>query len=171
MVPSFRVSDSSSLLMSWSGGQGCSSRLDLFGLVWLTAMEFVRPNLSLLDHLLVLDAVLVDGIVITASQKGSFFLKNFETPSLTIEVRNVDELLVGSICIDDLDSSVVMSDKDSTVHNIERGGVVIDVEWDLSDELILSTLTGEHGEHVVFTSGDESALRASNSGDFTSVGF
>ena len=47
-------------------------------------------------------------------------------------MRNDDELLVGSIGVDVLGTSVVMSNKDSAIRNIERGAMVIDIEWDLS---------------------------------------
>jgi len=144
VVPSFRISDSSSLLMRRSRSHSGGGGLDLLSLVWLSTEKIVRPDLSLLDHLLVLDAVLVDGVVISAGQESTFFLEDFETPSLTVEVRNVDELLVGSISVNDLDSTVVMTYKDSAIQDIEGGSVVVDIERNLSHELVLSSLASEY---------------------------
>jgi len=130
--------------MSWGGSHGGGSGLDLLGLVWLSAEEIIRPDLSLLDHLLVLDAVLVDGVVISTGQEGSFLLEDFETPSLTVEVRNIDELLVSSISVNDLDSSVVMTNENSAIQDIKGRSVIVDIEWNLSNELVLSSLASEY---------------------------
>lgn len=170
VVPSWRVSDTSGLLVSWGGGHGSGGRLDLLGLIRLSAEEVVGPNLSLLDHLPVLDGILVDGVVVSASQECTFVFENFKSPSLSIEVGDVDELLVSSISVHHLDSSVVMSNKDSAVQNIDGGGVVVDIKRDLSNELVFTLVAGEDGEHIVLSSGNKGTLGASNSGDFSGMG-
>jgi len=49
--------------------------------------------------------------------------------------------------------------------------VIVYIKRNLSDKLVLSSVASEDREHVIFTSRDESALRASNSGYFTSMSF
>jgi len=119
MVPSAAVGDTSGLLMSWSGGHGGGGRLNLTGFVWLSTVQVVGPNFTLLDHLLVLNAELIDGVIITTSQESTFFLEDFETPSFTVKMRNVDKLLVCSVSVDNLDSSIIVTNENSTIQNIK----------------------------------------------------
>ena len=83
---------------------------------------------------------------------------------------NVDKLLVSTIGVHNLDSSVVMSNEDFAVQNIDGGGVVVDIKRDLSNELVFTLVTGEDGEHIVLSSGNKGTLGACNSGDFSSMG-
>jgi len=45
------------------------------------------------------------------------------------------------------------------------------LECNLSEELILTLITGEDRDHIILTSGYKNTLSASNSGDFTSMSF
>jgi len=45
------------------------------------------------------------------------------------------------------------------------------LEGNLSEELILTLITGEDRDHIILTSGYKNTLSASNSGDFTSMSF
>jgi hypothetical protein len=73
------------------------------------------PDLSFSDHFLVLDAVLVDNVIITTCQEGTFFFNDLESPSLTIAMRCIDELLVASINVDSLDLTIVVTDSDLAI--------------------------------------------------------
>jgi len=46
---------------------------------------------------------------------------------------------------------------------------MVDIQRNLSQELIFTLIAGEDGEHVILTSGDENALSASQSSDLASM--
>ena len=78
-------------------------------------MEVEGPDLSFSDHLLVLDAELVNDVIITACQESTFLFNDLESPSLTIAMGCIDELLVASINIDGLDLTIVVTDCDLAI--------------------------------------------------------
>jgi hypothetical protein len=101
--------------MSRGGGHCGSGRLDLGGLVWFSTEKVIGPNFTLFDHLFVLNAEFVDSFVFTSCDEGSLFFKNFKTPSFTIEMGNIDEFLVSSVCVNDLNSSVIVTYENSAI--------------------------------------------------------
>jgi len=115
MVPLLAVSNWTSLLMDWSWTESRGSRLDLVSLIWLSTMKVEGPYLSFSDHLLVLDAELVNDVIITTCQESTFLFNDFESPSLTIAMGCIDELLVASINIDGLDLTIVVTDCDLAI--------------------------------------------------------
>lgn len=114
-----RVGDASGLLLDWMGTHGGGSTLDLGSLEWLASEEVEGPDFSVLDHLFVLNAELVDLVVITTCEEGSLLLEDFKTPSFTVMMRGGNKLLVSSINIDDLDGSIVVTNADLSVQDIE----------------------------------------------------
>mmetsp|Transcript_19392 Transcript_19392/g.29768 ORF Transcript_19392/g.29768 Transcript_19392/m.29768 type:complete len:355 (-) Transcript_19392:470-1534(-) len=161
--------DASGLLVDGVGAQSGSSRLHVGGLVCLSVEQVVAPHLALLDALSVLDAVLVELVVVTAGQEGALVLDDLEAPRLSVVVRDTDHLLVGAVDINGLDNTVVVANQDLAIQDIEGGSEVIHLKRDSSQELVLTSLAREDGEHVVLTSGDKSALAAGKSGDVSSM--
>lgn len=86
----------------------------------LSTVQVEGPDLARFDALLVLDAELVDHVVVSAGEEGSLLLDDLKSPCLTIEVGLVHELLVSSVDIDSLDLTIVVTDKDLAVKKIER---------------------------------------------------
>jgi len=78
-------------------------------------MKVECPDLSFSNHLLVLDAELVNEVIVTTCQESTFLFKNLESPSFTITMRCIDELLVASVNIDCLDLTVVVTDSDLAI--------------------------------------------------------
>ena len=138
--------------MNWGLTHGRCSRLDLGCFVCLTTKEVIAPDFTLLDKLLVLDAVLVDHVIISASKESTLVVEHFETPSLSVEVRNIDHLFLGSISVDHLDSSIVMPNQDSLIEDVESRCMEEIVKGNLSLESVLTLVALEHGEHIIFTS-------------------
>jgi len=115
-------------------------------------MHISRPNLALFDHLLILNAELVDHVVVTAGQEGSIFFDNVETPGFTIVMTYVHQLFIGSINIDGLDFTIVVSDENLFVKDVEGRGEVIGLKRDLSQVLKLSLIDIEDREHIILSS-------------------
>lgn len=86
----------------------------------LSTVQVEGPDLARFDALLVLDAELVDHVVVSAGEEGSLLLDDLKSPCLTIEVGLVHELLVSSVDIDSLDLTIVVTDKDLAVKDIKR---------------------------------------------------
>lgn len=119
MVTLWAVCYSSALLLNWVRAHSGGSRLDLGGLVRLATEELEGPNLALLDHFLVFHVDLEDLIVVSASEEGSLVLEDLKTPSFSIVMRYVDELLVGAIDVDCLDSTVVVTDQNLSIQDVK----------------------------------------------------
>lgn len=73
-------------------------------------MEVKGPYLSFSDHLFILDAELINDVIITTCQESTFLFNDFESPSLTVAMRCVDELLAASINVDCLDLTIIVTD-------------------------------------------------------------
>jgi len=124
----------------WSRTERRCSRFDLARLISLATIHVIGPHFALSNHLLVLDIVLVDKVVITAGDESSFIFDNLETPSLTIEVRSINNSSVGTVDVDGLNLTIIMSDNDLTIENIDSRGKVILFKSNLSQELIFTLI-------------------------------
>jgi hypothetical protein len=115
-----------------------SSRFDLASLVSLTTIHVVSPDLAFSQELLILDAVLVNDVIITTGNEGTLVLKNLETPGLSVEVGSLNELFIGSIDVDSLNLTIVMSNSNLAVQNVNSRSKVILFKCNLSQELIFA---------------------------------
>ena len=119
MIPFSTVGNASSLLMDRCRTESRCGGLDLIGLVWFSLVHVVGPDLAFSDQAFVLDAVLVDQVVVTTGEESAFILNNLKTPSLTVVVRSVNQLLVTSINVHCLNLTVVVTDDDLSIKDID----------------------------------------------------
>ena len=131
--------------------------------------EIGGPDLAFLDNFFVLDAELKDLVIITTSQEGASILQDLKTPRLAVVMRDIDELLAGSIDVDDLNSSIVVSNKHSAIEEIKTRSMMIHIKRNLPDVGVLAHSAVEHRDHIILSAGDKSALRAVHSSDLTSM--
>ena len=144
MTPLLAVGDRSRLLVDWESGK-CRGRLNfaLGRLVRLAIVHVERPELGLPNERLVLDAVLIDEVVITTSKEGSCLWDNLQAPGLAVVVCCVNDLTVAAINIDCLNLAVVVTDEDASVKNVEGTGLTELLERDLSKELVFTLVIRE----------------------------
>ena len=76
-------------------------------------------NFSLSDHLFVFGAELIDCVVVSAGQESTLRLNYTEAPSLTIMMRGIDDLFARSINIHSLNNTIVVTNKNFSVHDVE----------------------------------------------------
>jgi len=115
----FTVGNTSSLAMNRSLTKGGSGRLVLFLFILITIVHLYAPNYSLLNQLFVLDAKFKDFVVITTSYESTFVFKNLKTPGLTVMMSNTDDLSTCSVNIDSLNGTIVVTNSDLVIQNVE----------------------------------------------------
>lgn len=94
----------------------------------------MRVNFSLSKHLFVFNAVLIDGVVVSAGQESTLGLNDAEAPSLSIVVGGIDKLFVGPVNIHGLNDTIVVTNKNFSVHDVEGGSKMEDLKLNLSEE-------------------------------------
>jgi hypothetical protein len=158
--------DSSTLLLNWTGTHCWGSRFDLVSFIRFASHQLLRPNFSLLDNFFILDAEFTNLVIISTSKESSLILNDLKTPWFTITMRNVDQLLITSILHDCLNSTVVMTNKNFSIKDINWWGEVTVLKSDLSDKLVFTWFTFKHRNHIIFASWHQSALAWSNCCNF-----
>lgn len=78
----------------------------------------MSPDFTFLKHFLSLDIKLINFVIITTSEESTLLLDNFKTPSFTVMMRSIDKLLVSSIDINSLDDTIVVTNSDLSIQNI-----------------------------------------------------
>lgn len=129
------VGDGSCLLVSRETTHGGGSGSDLLGLVSLAIVELLCPDLAGSHELLVDDVVLMELVIVCASQVCTILLDDLKSPTLTLRMSGGNELLLSALNIDGDDSSAVLADEDETVHVVDGHGVALELEGYLSDVL------------------------------------
>ena len=111
-----RVGNSSTLLVSRVVTERRGSRLDLFRLVWVSIVHLLGPDFSRSDVSFVSNTVLVELVVVGASQEGPFLSYDLETPALTVVMRDILSDVLCTVDINCADSAVVMTHQDLALH-------------------------------------------------------
>ena len=167
----FTIGDTSSLGMNRSLTEGGSGRLVFLLRIVFTTVQLYAPNLALLNQLFVLDAEFKDFVVITTSEESSFVLKNHETPGLTVMMCDIHDFSSGTVNIDSLNSTVVMTNSDLAIQDVKSRCLIVLLKVDLSDKFVCTIGGCENRAHVIFSYGYKSSLVASNLSAFASVCF
>lgn len=102
---------------------------------------FRKPNLARSEHSLLDEADLVEFVVVTASQKSALLRNDLETPAFTVVVTGGNELLISALDVDCDNSAIIVADKDLSIQEIHGGCVILDSQWNLTNELKLTTLS------------------------------
>lgn len=116
MTVLFAVTDCTTLLVSrvLAEGRGCG--LDFFREVGVSIVEFFAPDLTRPYPSLCIVTKLMELVIISTSEEGSRLRDYFETPTLTVVVRNIVEFVVLTCDIKCADPSIIMSYKNLVIH-------------------------------------------------------
>lgn len=110
-------------------------------------------------------------IIVSAREEGALLRNDLETPHLAIVVRRSHDLLVAAINFHGGDSSILMSNEYLAAQNVDGGGLMESQQWNLSYVLEVAFVCGVDGNLVVFSSGAQDALVASDGGALSSMSF
>jgi len=121
--------------------------------------------------LLVSNTVLMEFIVISASKECSLFSDDFKTPTLTIMMRDVLSDMLSTVDINSANSSVVMTNKNLTLHIVDGRGHGLMLERNLSQVFELTLGGRVHGHFEILTCRDQEALAGGNCCACAEMGF
>lgn len=110
-------------------------------------------------------------IVITASKETGMFWNDFKTPTLTVMMRDVDELLLVTFDIKCHNSAIVVSNDNLVMHHVNRWGQIRYGKLYSSDKFELTCLDLVHSDHAINTCRHEYSLVTSNSSTLPLVSF
>jgi hypothetical protein len=106
--------------MSWVIRNSRSSASDLIGSVWVSIVVLLcGPNGTRSENSLFSDTDLMELVIVTTSQVSSGFLNDFETPGFTITMSGIDKSLIGTIYVDSNNSTVIVTENNLVVKEID----------------------------------------------------
>lgn len=152
------VCDGPSLLMRRVIAKSRCSRLDLLGLVRVTSVHFLGPNLSRSNVPSVSDTVFVELVVISTSQECSLFGDDFEAPAFTIVMGHILGSMLVSINVNGANSSVVVANEYLPIHVVQGRCNEVVLERYLSQILKLALVDRVNCKFVVLACGNDHAL-------------
>ena len=78
------------------------------------------PDLARSNPFLILEAELMEFVVVTASEESLHLRNNLETPTLTVVMRHIVKFIVLPSDVECADPSIIMPNQDLVIHVIQR---------------------------------------------------